>query len=105
MQYKDYYEVMGVARSATAAQLKQAFRKLARKYHPDMNPDDSTAEQKFKELNEAYEVLSDADERAKYDQLGASYQQWQSRGAQPGGFDWGQWGAQQGAGAQAQAWP
>jgi curved DNA-binding protein len=100
MQYKDYYEVLGVARTATAAQLKQAFRKLARKYHPDMNPDDSSSEQKFKELNEAYEVLSDADKRAKYDQLGASYQQWQSRGAQPGGFDFGQWGAQHGAGAQ-----
>ena len=100
MQYKDYYEVLGVARTATAVQLKQAFRKLARKYHPDMNPDDSSAEQKFKELNEAYEVLSDADKRAKYDQLGASYQQWQSRGAQSGGFDWGQWGAQHGAGAQ-----
>ena len=100
MQYKDYYEVLGVARTATAVQLKQAFRKLARKYHPDMNPDDSSAEQKFKELNEADEVLSDADKRAKYDQLGASYQQWQSRGAQSGGFDWGQWGAQHGAGAQ-----
>ncbi len=67
---RDYYEVLGVDRSADDGAIKKAYRSLAKKYHPDMNPDNKEAEQKFKEVNEAYAVLSDADKRAKYDQFG-----------------------------------
>ena len=67
---RDYYEVLGVERKAPASEIKKAFRKMARKYHPDVNPGDKAAEQKFKELNEAYEILSDAKKRQQYDQLG-----------------------------------
>ena len=70
VQFRDYYDVLGVARTATEDQIKSAYRKLARKYHPDVNPGDKSAEEKFKEINEAYEVLSDADKRKKYDELG-----------------------------------
>ena len=63
MDYKDYYKVLGVARGANAEEIKKAFRKQARKYHPDVNPGDKKAEARFKEINEAYEVLSDADKR------------------------------------------
>jgi len=91
MDYKDYYKILGVPRDADAAAIRKAYRKLARQYHPDMNPDNPQAEAKFKELNEANEVLSDPEKRAKYDQLGASYQQWERGGGAPGGFDWSQW--------------
>ena len=67
---RDYYEVLGVARDATEDQIKKAYRSLAKKYHPDLNPDDKTAEAKFKEVNEAYEVLSDSDKKMKYDRFG-----------------------------------
>ena len=73
VKFKDYYEVLGVKRGATDEQIRQAYRKLARKYHPDVNPNDKVAEDKFKELNEANEVLSDPDKRKKYDQLGANW--------------------------------
>lgn len=74
---EDYYHILGVERNADQADIKKAFRNLARKYHPDTNPNDKDAESRFKKLNEAYEVLSDTDKRAKYDQLGSNYQQWQ----------------------------
>src|SRR6478735_9912690 len=67
---RDYYEVLGVSRTASADELKKAYRKLARQYHPDVNRGDSSAEEHFKEVNEAYEVLSDADRRAAYDRFG-----------------------------------
>ena len=67
---KDYYEILGVAKSATAEEIKKAYRKLAIKYHPDRNPGDTAAEEKFKEISNAYEVLSDANKRQRYDQLG-----------------------------------
>ncbi len=75
MAFIDYYKVLGVDKSATTAEIKKAYRKLARKHHPDVNPNDKTAEQKFKEINEANEVLSDSDKRKKYDKYGKDWQQ------------------------------
>lgn len=69
-QKRDYYEVLGISRGASEDEIKKAYKKMARKYHPDLNPGDKTAEEKFKEVNEAYEVLSDADKKARYDQYG-----------------------------------
>src|SRR5580658_4084847 len=73
VEFKDYYAVLGVARNATAAAIKKAFRKLARQHHPDVAKDKKTAEEKFKEVNEANEVLSDPEKRRKYDELGANW--------------------------------
>jgi len=99
MEYKDYYQILGVARNASANEIKAAYRKLAMQYHPDRNPGDKQAEERFKEMNEAYQVLSDPQKRTRYDQLGASYSQWQQQGT-PGNFNWGQWTAQPGSGYQ-----
>jgi len=82
---RDFYDVLGVKKDASEADIKKAFRKLARKYHPDINPGDKSAEQKFKELNEAYEVLSDAKKRQQYDQFGhGAFEQGFGQGAGPG---------------------
>jgi curved DNA-binding protein len=81
--FKDYYTILGVSKSADAEDIKKAFRKLARKYHPDMNPGDRTAEAQFKEINEAYEVLSDPDKRRKYDQFGQYWKQADQGGGSP----------------------
>jgi DnaJ-class molecular chaperone len=75
MEYKDYYKILGVSKSASAEDIKKAYRRLARKYHPDVNPGDKSAEARFKEINEAYEVLSDPDKRRKYDTLGPNWQE------------------------------
>ncbi len=93
MNYKDYYKILGVEKSASPDEIKKAYRKLALKYHPDRNPGDKSAEEKFKEANEANQVLSDPEKRAKFDQLGSAYSQWEQSGGRPGGFDWGSWGA------------
>lgn len=90
MEYKDYYKILGVNRNASAEEIRKAYRKLALKYHPDKNPGDKAAEERFKDINEAYQALSDPQKRARYDQLGSAYSSWQQRGA-PGDFDWGQW--------------
>src|ERR1041384_4886765 len=75
VQYRDYYEILGVPRTASDAEIKKAFRKLAREYHPDVAKDKKKAEEKFKEINEAYEVLSDPAKRKKYDELGPNWKQ------------------------------
>ena len=80
MNYKDYYKVLGVDKDATQKDIKKAFRKLAAKYHPDKNPDDAEAEEKFKEVNEANEVLSDPEKREKYDTLGSNWEAYQQSG-------------------------
>jgi DnaJ-class molecular chaperone len=102
MDFKDYYQTLGVVKTASAKEIKQAYRKLARKHHPDVNPGDKAAEAKFKEINEAYEVLGDPEKRKKYDELGANWRQyeqaqeagqspfgdirWTTGGAGPGGY-------------------
>src|ERR1700756_5239644 len=106
VQFRDYYETLGVPKTASEEDIRSAFRKLARKYHPDVAKDKKAAEEKFKEINEAYEVLSDPEKRKKYDQLGADWNrpggfqpppQWE--GQQPGGGFY-QWGGDGGGGGE-----
>jgi curved DNA-binding protein len=108
VQFRDYYETLGVPKTATEDEIRTAFRKLARKHHPDVAKDKKAAEEKFKEINEAYEVLSDAEKRKKYDQLGAGWNQpggfqpppgWEAQ--QPGGgFQQWQWGGGENGGVE-----
>src|SRR6478609_9245367 len=81
MEYKDYYQVLGVPRTATQADIKKAFRKLARQHHPDRNAGDKLAEERFKDVNEANEVLSDPAKRKQYDELGANWEAYARAGA------------------------
>src|SRR5215216_5036812 len=78
--YKDYYAILGVPRTADEKEIKSAYRKLARKYHPDVNPGDKSSESKFKEISEAYEVLSDAEKKTKYDRFGDQWKAYSQAG-------------------------
>src|SRR5579883_1947077 len=97
MEYKDYYKVLGVDKKASQDDIKKAYRKLAIKYHPDKNPGDKKAEEKFKEINEANDVLSDPEKRKKYDEVGENWQYYQQQGQGGSPF-----GAQQGRGGRQQ---
>jgi curved DNA-binding protein len=100
MEYKDYYKILGVARNADQQDIKKAFRRLARQYHPDMNKGDPNAEERFKEINEANEVLSDPEKRQKYDQFGVHWQQYERAGGRPEDFNWDSWRSPFGGGYQ-----
>ena len=102
MDFKDYYEILGISPDADKKVVQQTFRQLARKFHPDVNPGNKEAEEKFKTINEAYQVLSDAKQRKKYDELRAQYLQWQQTGGSQQDFDWQNWSAQPGKGARVQ---
>src|ERR1700674_5894831 len=90
VKFRDYYEILGVQRDARPEDIKKVYRKLARKYHPDLNPNNKQSEEKFKEIQEAYEVLGDAEKRKKYDQLGANWKNGAEFTPPPN------WGGQQG---------
>jgi curved DNA-binding protein len=92
MDFKDYYSVLGVNPTADIKEIKKKYKELAKKYHPDKNPGDKKAEEKFKEINEAYEAIGDPEKRQKYDELRQDYQQWQKQGSR-GNYDWGAWQA------------
>jgi curved DNA-binding protein len=102
MEFKDYYQILGVAPDADEKAIRQAFRKLARQYHPDVNPGDKAAEEQFKAINEANQVLSDPEQRKKYDALRTQYQRWQQGGRRPQDFNWQEWSASPGEGVYEQ---
>jgi curved DNA-binding protein len=88
MNYKDYYSILGVTKQATVDEIRKAYRRLALRYHPDKTKGDKTANEKFVEINEAHQVLSDPEKRKKYDQFGADWKRYEESGSQQGGFDW-----------------
>ncbi len=102
MDFKDYYQILGVAPDADQAAIKKAYRKLARQHHPDVNPGDKSAEEKFKDINEAYQALSNPEQRRKYDELRAQYQRWQETGRPGRDFNWQNWAARPGDGVRVE---
>jgi curved DNA-binding protein len=102
MDFKDYYHILGVSPNADQKEIKKAFRNLARSVHPDVNPGNKEAEENFKSINEAYQVLSDTKQRKKYDELRSQYQRWEQAGGAPKDFEWQDWSAQPGQGAHVQ---
>ncbi len=91
MEFKDYYKILGVTKSSTQDEIKKSYRKLAQKYHPDKNQGNKAAEEKFKDISEANEVLSDVDKRKKYDNLGSSWNNFSKQGGENSDFDWNEW--------------
>lgn len=100
MDYKDYYKTLGVSKTASQEEIKKTYRKLAVKYHPDKNKGDKAAEEKFKEISEAYNVLGDPEKRKQYDQLGSNWNQYRKAGGDPSGFDWSKYAGQNRGGQQ-----
>lgn len=91
MDFKDYYKTLGLDKNATPEQIKSAYKTLVKKHHPDVNKGDSTSNEKIKEINEAYDVLSDAEKKKKYDNLGSSWNRFNSGGGRADDFDWDSW--------------
>lgn len=90
MEFKDYYKILGVSPDADIKEIKKVYQSFAKKYHPDVNPGDKAAEDRFKEINEAYHAIADPEKRKKYDDLRSNYQSWQNHGGR-GSFDWSRW--------------
>ena len=90
VEFKDYYKILGVSPDADIKEIKKVYQTLAKKYHPDVNPGDKEAEDRFKEVNEAYHAIADPEKRKKYDDLRMNYQSWQNHGGR-GSFDWSRW--------------
>ena len=91
MEFKDYYKILGVEKNASAEDIKKSYRKLAMQFHPDTNKNGKDTDSKFKEINEAYEVLGDTDKRNKYDRLGSSWNQYSQSGGSSSDFNWSEW--------------